>query len=323
MREKHYFIVNPLAGKKDRTSEIQDKVESFFKIYKEKQYEIYVTKSKCDATRFVKEECYKNPNHSLYFYSCGGDGTLNEVVNGAANYDNAIVSVIPYGSGNDFVRNFKDDVDFFDMDSILNGEVIDVDLIKVLDRYSVNICNVGFDAKVAHNMNMFKKLPLVSGEFSYNLSVLYCLLNTLSSKFKITLDDDKVFEDDFLLSAIANGKCYGGGYKGVPLAEISDGYIDICAIRTVSRFKLLSLLNLYKEGKHVGNEEVKKYVIYEKCKKVKIESEKYFTICIDGETYIDKSVEFNICEKKIKFLLPSNVNNIKENHLIEVTIGNS
>ena len=81
----------------------------------------------------------------LRFYACGGDGTLGEVVNGAAGQVNAEVGLIPIGTGNDFVRNFADAGDFFDIEAQVMGEARAIDLIKCNDRYGINVVNVGFD----------------------------------------------------------------------------------------------------------------------------------------------------------------------------------
>ena len=299
---KHFFIINPKAGKLDISKKIVKEIEESFKDNNEK-FTIYITKDKNDATNYSKEVC-EIEQGILKFYACGGDGTLNEVVNGIVGYSNAFVSVIPYGTGNDFVNNFTYHKDFFNIKEIINFNNEKIDLLKINNKYSVNLCNIGFDAKVARNISKFKRFPLISGQGTYTLSVFYTLLHKMHSNLEITIDNLEVLKGDFLLCIAANGMTYGGGYKGAPLAEVNDGLMDICIFKKVSRFKLLKLINIYKRGEHLENEEMKEYFIYRKCKTINIKSKEDLTVCIDGQIIIDKEINISIDNKAISFLIP-------------------
>ncbi|MCF0147690.1 MAG: YegS/Rv2252/BmrU family lipid kinase [Clostridium sp.] len=299
---KHYFIINPEAGKTDVSEKISNEVIKAFK-GKSDEYNIYITKGKNDATNFTKDICQKEVG-DLRFYACGGDGTLNEVVNGLIGYKNASASVIPYGTGNDFINNFSSNINFFDIEKQIEFEEEEIDLLRVNDKYSVNLCNIGFDAKVAENMNKFKRFPLISGQGAYTLSVFYSLLHKMYSNLEILIDNEETIEGDFLLCVVANGMTYGGGYKGAPLAKINDGLIDVCIFKKVSRLKLLRLINVFKKGEHLENEEMKEYFIYKKCRSIHIRSKNDFTVCIDGEILVDKNIDINLERKAVNFLVP-------------------
>lgn len=300
---KHYFIINPEAGKIDVSEKISNEIIKAFNGKKD-EYMIYITKGKNDATNFTEDICKKEKGN-LRFYACGGDGTLNEVVNGLIGYKNASASVIPYGTGNDFVNNFSTNINFFDIEKQIEFEEEEIDLLKVNDKYSVNLCNIGFDAKVAENMNKFKRFPLISGQGAYTLSVFYSLLHKMYSNLEILIDNEETIEGDFLLCVVANGMTYGGGYKGAPLAKINDGLIDVCIFKKVSRSKLLKLINVFKRGEHLENEEMKEYFIYKKCRSINIKSKKDFTVCIDGEILIERNIEINLERKAVNFLVPN------------------
>ena len=99
------FVVNPKSGKQEGRSEFIKKIRET----SEKTgivCEVYVTKGVMDAERYVKEYIKERQGEKIRFISCGGDGTLNEVVNGAYRSSNVSVGVIPMGTGNDFVRIF-------------------------------------------------------------------------------------------------------------------------------------------------------------------------------------------------------------------------
>ncbi len=299
---KHYFIINPEAGKIDVSEKISNEVRRAFN-GRSDEYTIYITNGKNDASKFTEDICKKETGN-LRFYACGGDGTLNEVINGLIGYKNASASVIPYGTGNDFVNNICSDTSIFDIKKQIKFDEEKIDLLKVNDTYSVNVCNIGFDAKVAENMNKFKRFPLISGQGAYTLSVFYSLLHKMYSNLEILIDNEEKIEGNFLLCVVANGMTYGGGYKGAPLAKINDGLIDICIFKKVSRFKLLKLINIFKRGEHLQNEEMKKYFIYKKCRSIHIKSKKDFTVCIDGEIVVEKNIEINLEGKAINFLIP-------------------
>ena len=106
---KHFFIINPAAGKRTQTQALSEKITAFCE-EKGIEYEIYFTKGVQDAEKFVKESFVKGSR----YYACGGDGTLNEVANAIYSCGDASVGMIPIGTGNDFPKNFSSFDDFFD-----------------------------------------------------------------------------------------------------------------------------------------------------------------------------------------------------------------
>ena len=300
---RHFFVINPNAGSKNISEKIIPKIHNTFKNIEE-EYTIYITTCKEDATRFSREIC-NNETGDLRFYAIGGDGTLNEVINGIIGYDNASASVLPYGTGNDFVKNFEN-IDFLNLNGQVKGRKQKIDLLYAKDLKCINLCNLGFDAKVAENMNKFKKLPFIKGRAAYTLSIFYSLIHKLYNTLEIKIDNDEIIKGDFLLCAVANGTYYGGGYKGAPLAKIDDGLIDVCMVKKVSRFNLIKLITIYKNGAHLENKEIKKYIIYRKCKNIDIISKENFSISIDGEIFEDKKLNISIKEKIFNFLIPEN-----------------
>ena len=298
---EHVFIINPAARKKDQTEYIKSVVEKRNDI----KYTFYNTTGLGDATRFVKEKCEENPNEFYKFYACGGDGTVNEVVNGLVEYQNAAFTVYPCGSGNDFVKASKN-YDFTDINALIDGELIEIDLIKANGKYSANIVNAGFDAATAHRMVKFKRWPLVSGKMAYNLAIVVSLMREMKHKGKVYVDDELVFDGDFLLTAACNGICCGGSFYFAPYAEIDNGLIELMIIKQISRLKFISNVKYIKRGTYQEQEKLKKYVSAYKCKKVRIETEKNIVYAVDGETQETKVVEVEICPKMVKFFRPKN-----------------
>ncbi len=167
---KHLFIVNPIAGGRDASGDLSGRVQRAFH-HRTDPWELYVTKGPRDATEKIRQEAASG--EALRVYACGGDGTFNECVCGAALLPNVAVCPFPTGTGNDFCRMFGQDVALFrDLDALLDGEVREIDLISCNGSYSANICSVGIDARIGTEVHRYSSLPLVGGAGAYVLSAV-------------------------------------------------------------------------------------------------------------------------------------------------------
>lgn len=307
---KHIFIVNPTAGIKNSFSDIEKKLkerENF-------DYELYVTKSKGDATKYVSQRC-QSSDEDMVFYSCGGDGTLNEVASGMAGYDNAILAIYPSGSGNDYVKYYGDKKAFLDLDNLINGKETRIDLIKVGDRYAVNACHFGLDSAVAKKMNQVKSKKIIGGRNAYNTGVLYALFTALKTKCKVIGDGQPLNDDKILICTCVNGKYVGGSYKCAPRSINNDGYMEVCCIKPISLFKFLKFLKLYKSGEYLNRQELSSCFTYKRCKKVEIiGGQKNFIISLDGEVVAGDSFEVNIIKDALRFIVPRSLFEDAENN---------
>ena len=271
------------------------------------EYEIYVTKSKGDAKTFVKEYLESHDVNVIYrFYACGGDGTLHDVVNGAYGFKNVEVACYACGSGNDFIKNYKDRVaSFSDLRKIIYGTPKEIDLLDVNGDACINILNCGFDGEVTFCMHKLRKLPLIKGPLAYNLAAVSSLLFKMNSYMSLTVDDEKLFEGKSLLAVCANGFCYGGGFYCAPEAKIDDGLMDLCFIKKVSRFKAAGLMKVYKTGKHLQDPKLEPLLIYKKCNRIVIDSNKPIAYAIDGEIFRKNHFDVKMVPKVIKFVVPT------------------
>lgn len=311
MQVKHYFVINPVAGKQNCAELIEPEIKGVCD-RKKLNYEIHITQCEGDAINFVKKTCEENPDLSLRFYACGGDGTLNEVINGAVGFDNACVGAIACGSGNDFIKSLGKH-DFRDVTCAMQGEEKSIDLIyiKQFDRYSMNICTVGFDADVAARMPQYKKWPLVSGKLAYAMAVVRTLLGKMHNTYEIELDDGEKFSDDLLLATMANGNVYGGQFIAAPKAKINDGIMDFCAVKKLTRLQVAKFIASYAKGTHLENPSLMPFLNYKLVKKVNVFSNGVLNVNVDGEIIpAQNEVTFEIKSNALKFILPHDcVNN--------------
>ncbi|MFI3140851.1 MAG: YegS/Rv2252/BmrU family lipid kinase [Clostridia bacterium] len=294
---KNLFLVNPCAGKGDGLKKKVAEIEAYC-AKNSVEYEIYYTKAPLDGIKFLKEYLAKDDHVRVYAF--GGDGTLFEAINAAAEFENAEIGIFPLGSGNDFVRVFNDKTKFLEIENQLEGEAVVLDMMKCNNTYAISQCSMGMDAETCANQVRFKKIPLITGETAFQLSAVYCLLNKMSNEFTIKVDDEPEYTKELLFCLGANSRWYGGGYKGAPDALPNDGYIDLVTIEKVSKLKLLGLLGKYKKGEHKDLP----ITTIKRCKKVVIKAKKEAAVNVDGECFYTHETEFEIVPNKIKFIIP-------------------
>ena len=226
---KYVFIINPASGKTD-----YDKIkENIIKTLENEEYEIYETKAPKEATEIASR--FKNEENTIV-YSVGGDGTLNEVVNGIAE-GKCKLGIIPTGSGNDFYRTLKE----------AQTENVRLDLGKLNGRYFINIASVGMDAETCNNANKIKsKIKLHS---SYYLALIHTFLTFKNKSLKLKIDKN-VYAGDYIIAAICNGKYYGGGFKIAPVASFDDNQFDIYLVSKAGKLKLIKILLALLKSEH-------------------------------------------------------------------------
>lgn len=297
---KHLFIINPKCGKGISYERCAETITETMTAMGIGNYEIHVTEGPRDGYEYTKKEVDKGEH--IRVYACGGDGTLYEVVNACACKKNAEVAAFPLGSGNDFIRIFGDKKDLRNVADHVNGTVMDFDVIKCGDEYAINQCSMGLDAEVCAKQAYFKKFPFLSGELAYTVSLLYCFIGKMKSRFTITIDDGEPFTQNVLFCVGANSRWYGGGYKAAPTALTYDGLLDFVILEKRGvRVKLLPLISKYKKGEHLDWD----ITTFKRGKKINIKSEKPAAVNVDGECQYVTESTFEIIEKGIKFVVPA------------------
>ncbi len=293
----HLFIINPAAGSKDRTAQYSEVIH---KLCKERglSYDLRVSTAPGECTRFAREAAESGREYRLY--ACGGDGTLNEVVQGAGGYDNVSVTVYSGGSGNDFVKLFDDPKAFFDLERLLDSEETAFDLIDCNGELALNICSVGLDARIGTDVSRYKRLPLLSGFRAYAVSTLVNVIKGISEHYVVELDGQKIDAKQTMI-CVCNGRYYGGGFNPVPEADPADGLLDVLLVKKVSRLQVAQVIGKYKNGRY---KELPKLVQHFRTKSIRILCDKSSPINLDGELRIWQDVTMSVSDKKLRFFYP-------------------
>ncbi len=307
MPVKLVFIINPVAGKQDSSLVLPGQIRA---AAAERGIDpiIWITKAPGHARRLASQAIQSFGSVALY--ACGGDGTLNEVIQAAAGHPDAHVGCYPCGSGNDFVRNFGGREAFLDLCAQLEAKAVPVDLLDTSLGYGVDICAAGLDAKVAYGIPKFRRLPGCGGSMAYNLSIVQAAFSRFGHRVQLTLDGQQSIQNCMML-AVCNGRLYGGGYKAAPFARMDDGLLDVIWIRPVPRIKLLGFLSRYKAGAHLCPDgsvfpAMRPYLQYTRVRKVqlKVLDGRPIIATVDGECKPVTELRAGVASGQLSILLP-------------------
>lgn len=294
---KHLFIINPAAGSRNRTEEYRQKITASCDA-KGLNYRIEVSQAPGECTRIAREAAQTGEEYRLY--ACGGDGTLNEVVTGAAGFDNVSVTVFAGGSGNDFVRLFSETEPFRDLERLLDCEEATFDLILCNDDISINICSVGLDARIGTDVSNYKRLPLLHGFRAYAASTVVNVIKGIAEHYVIEVNGERIDGRKTLVCA-CNGRFYGGGFNPVPEADPADGMLEVLVVEKVSRLKVAQVVAKYKKGLYAKYPELIRHF---RTDHVRIICDKPTSINLDGELRTAQVVDMRIAPEKIRFFYP-------------------
>lgn len=310
---KYAFIINPNSGFGKKSKPFIANIEKL--MAERADISIHITEGIMDATIVASglADIAENTKEDIRVFACGGDGTLNEVLNGLYGRTNVELGVIPIGSGNDFVRNYPSH-DFLDIESQLNGIATTVDLLKLSYedegnkkiRYCINGINIGFDGNAAILHNHLKQKKLFRGSLSYFTAVFMNLAEMRGQNLKIIADDKVLHAGEILLATVSNGRFCGGGVESCPNALVDDGLAEILIINKVTRRTFLRLMPYYIKGKLLSEVEAGNIWKYFQSDKISIEpASELMQFVVDGEEVKSGKVIIEVIKKGIKLSLPA------------------
>jgi diacylglycerol kinase (ATP) len=288
---KTSIICNPGAGSVDDRDSIREKLEKFPSAV------VHFTEEEGDATRLAQEAI---ENHCELVIAAGGDGTLNEVINGVAPQTEAIqVGLIPLGTGNDFARMLDLPESIEECIEVLRaGHARPTDLVRVTSdrvRYFINVSAGGFSGTV--NEKMTPEIKQNWGPFAYLRCAAEALPELRAYRTEITLDDSEVLALDLYNVVIANGRYVAGGTLIAPEASIDDGLLDVVLIPQNSAGDIALVAAQMLVGSHLTSEGV----VFRRAAKVAVNSVPGMWFNVDGELVGSEPAVFEIIPRALQF----------------------
>ena len=274
MKKKLLFIYNPQAGKGKIKNMLSDIIELFNENY---EVVVYATKCEKDAEKIVKE-CLKHQDYE-YVACSGGDGTLNEVMNGIMNCnDKPKICYIPSGTTNDYAYSLQVPKNMLKAARLVLEEILfscDIGLIN--DRYFLYSAAFGLFTETAYLTS--KSLKNMIGRLAYIMEGIKELSNIKSYRIDIVIED-KVISDDFIYGMVANSYSVGG-FRGITGKNVllNDGEFEGVFIkRPRNILDLHNIINNLRKGNLNSD-----LILALSVKKIYIRSEEPIAWCIDGE----------------------------------------
>lgn len=282
----YIFIVNP-HSRSGLGKHIWQEVQA---VLDEKiiSYKVYFTKRPRHATEITRTITSDGKSHTIVVL--GGDGTINEVINGIQNLSNITLGYIPTGSSNDFARSYGLPTDPKEaLETILSAKNIQKMDIGELSyrnkkrRFAVS-SGIGFDAAICHEAVVSKLKFLLNriklGKLTYVLIALRQWMHLKPQAAEIIVDGGKPisFSRCYFIASM-NHRYEGGGFMFAPQANPSDGKLSICAVTDIPKLKMLFLLPTALSGKHVRFKGIHTY----NCNTLTIHTKTALPVHTDGE----------------------------------------
>ena len=289
---KHIFVVNPAAGKGRAEKEYLPKIQQAVK--KERvSYEIHRTINIGEGETYIRRLLTerKDPTEIYRFYGCGGDGTLNEVVNGIVDFPNVEAAFIPAGTGNDFVQvtGFHDRMTENDWELFFRKQVIPMDAGLVNGMIFINGMGLGFDAQVAAENYSGPGVVKKGGKHKYIWHIIKTILFFREKRMTASYGGSRT-ETDCFINTVSIGRRFAGGFLLTPGALANDGLLDVCSIKRLNLIQRLKLFMKVPKGEHIKD----KKVFYFQTNGMTIEFPGKVPFHVDGELNFSERFDISI-----------------------------
>ncbi|PAV28000.1 diacylglycerol kinase [Virgibacillus profundi] len=292
--KKARIIYNPTSGREAFKKELPTVLEKF----EIAGYETsaHATTSEGDAIEAAKTAVERKYDLVV---AAGGDGTINEVINGLAGQEyRPKLGVIPVGTTNDFARALSIPRDIKKAtDIILADQSMLLDIGKVNDHYFMNIAGGGKLTELTYEVP--SKLKTMLGQLAYYMKGIEMLPSLKPIQAKIEYDGN-VVDDEIMLFLVSNTNSVGGFEKLAPDAKINDGYFDLLILRKTNLAEFIRIATLALRGAHLED----KNVIYAQAKQIKVSTDEKMQLNIDGEFGGLLPGEFTNLKQHIEFFVP-------------------
>jgi lipid kinase YegS len=250
-----------------------------------------------DATRFAREA---GGSGADLIIAAGGDGTINEVVNGALEAGwSGRLGIVPTGTANDFAFGMEIPRTIEEAFRVaVEGSEKRVDVARLNERHFVNVSTGGFGATATEETPSDTKRLL--GPWAYVITGVKKFSELRPSFARFTTPDGDAFEGEVMLFAVGNAKRTGGGSMLTPRAEFGDGQLDVMIVPAMPRMDFVALLPDLRAGTHVDNP----HVLYFRTEVLEVESDEDLSVNVDGEPIHGNRFRYSLLKSPLTLMVP-------------------
>ena len=290
------FIVNPVAAG-GKTGTVWPAIEEELRSL-DLSFDHRFTEAPNHATSLAREGTEEGYEMVV---AVGGDGTVNEVVNGlmspGSEKANATLGVVITGRGSDLARTIGIPADYAEACARLTGDrtmTVDLGLVELYtegkkgERYFVNVGGGGFDGEVAVRAN--RAPDFMGGTIPYLSSLVTTLITYRNKAIELILDEGEPMQMVVNSVIVANCQYFGGGMRVAPDADPSDGLFDVIVIGDVDKIEFLMTVPKVYDGTHITHPQVDTY----RAKRVEVRSQEPLLLQVEGEVCGQTPLTFSI-----------------------------
>ncbi|HEX6063280.1 MAG TPA: YegS/Rv2252/BmrU family lipid kinase [Longimicrobiales bacterium] len=251
-----------------------------------------------DATRFAMQAARKGADVII---AAGGDGTINQVVNGIvqAGAPHPRLAVVPLGTANDFAKGLSIPEDVKAAVALAaSGHAVPVDIAAVNDRYFINVSTGGFGPDITEESST--KLKRRFGKLAYLFTAMRKITHLEPYRAKFEADGKIVYDGPFFFYAVGNARQTGGGTPVTPHADFSDAQLDLAVFAGDKRRDFLALLPELRAGNHPHDADV----VYLKARDIRVRGELDFAVNADGEPLRGSEFAYRLLGDRICVMKP-------------------
>ncbi len=296
----HVFIINSFAGR----SGISERIREALK--KKENFEYLVFNSEYPGHESILANKIYDlfPDDTIRFYSCGGSGTIRNILSGLPDLKRAQFAEFPCGATNDFLAIFGKKRDLFkNLDNLIDGKVMELDYIETNSGRAHNTVSSGFDVQMVRALETLSALPFGVDRSSYALAAIIAFFGPSHLNCRIEADGENCDTMDADMVIIGNGRVLGGSFHISDSNSVVDGELDVIVIPRVRGFLKFRCLVAFLRSdwgfiiRHCHVKKAKRINCYPL-------DDKGFVANFDGEIVTSSHLEARVCPRGMKFVVP-------------------
>lgn len=304
----HIFIINPVAGLRDRSEGIRQFLERKVDF----SYLVFDTEEAGDERSIVSRMLKLFDDEKIRFYICGGSGTFTNALNGIEEKDFARVEMAHYPCGltNDFLKNAgRNQKFFYNMDNLIRGDVVQVDYVKNVvpegtkQENHVLFSTTGLTEIVERFANKIKILGGMNTGFLYVLSFIFTFLFNPTVSYALEIDGEDL-SGEYDMIYIGNSICMGGSFYPISDASPQDGLMDLMLLKKIKKWRGIHFMKLFRHGKL--DQASEPCIVLKKATSVSLKRKdgKLIHLNMDGEIVTSEEWKVELMPAALNYVVP-------------------
>ena len=295
----HIFIINPVAGLRDRSESIRVFLEKKDKM----QYLVFDTEENNGEVEIITTMQRLFSDDNVRYYICGGSGTFFNALSTIEDVSKVEIAHFPCGATNDFIKIFgKSRKYFYNLDNLIRGDSIPLDYLHATDCKASIFISAGLTARIEHAVGKMKGLLGISSSLTYTLAFFFTFLFNASYEYLVEIDDED-YSGEYGMIYMGNAVVIGGQYCPFPQASQTDGLMEVMLLKKINNINLLKFIQYFRRGEL---DRMKESIVYKTARKISFSRKdgKEILLNCDGDLISRTKFECEVRNKEMNYVVP-------------------